>query len=267
MFSASAPSDTPDHAVARDDWDEHWDAYADAAGLNPAQAFRRRLIIEALAISAPAAKVLDIGSGTGDLAVDLLRELPSPEILGVELSAKGVEISRRQAPAATFVECDLLAPDAAPAEHRGWADHAVCSEVLEHVDDPVALLRGARPLLAPGCRLVVTVPGGPMSAFDRHIGHRRHFSPDDLAEVMSQAGLEVEWVRGAGFPFFNLYRFMIIALGDRLIETARVDPAGSPPWHARAAAKVFDVLFRLNARRGRLGFQTIGAARVPTGQG
>ncbi len=30
--------------------------------------------------------------------------------------------------------------------------------------------------LAPGCRLVVTVPGGPRSAFDRHIGHRRHFS-------------------------------------------------------------------------------------------
>ena len=72
---------------------------------------------------------------------------------------------------------DLLRDPAPDAEWAGWATHAVCSEVLEHVDEPVVLLRNARSWLAPGCRLVVTVPGGPMSAFDRHIGHRRHFSP------------------------------------------------------------------------------------------
>jgi 2-polyprenyl-3-methyl-5-hydroxy-6-metoxy-1,4-benzoquinol methylase len=36
----------------------------------------------------------------------------------------------------------------------------VCSEVLEHVDRPRELLANAAAYLAPGCRLVVTVPGG-----------------------------------------------------------------------------------------------------------
>jgi len=251
---------------AADDWDQHWERYADSAAYNPAQAFRRRLIISALGVGAPGARVLDIGSGTGDLAADLVRELPRPDVVGVELSATGVEISSRKVPEARFLACDLLAGAPEEPEYREWADYAVCSEVLEHVDDPVALLRGAHPLLAPGCRIVVTVPGGPQSAYDRHIGHRRHFTPADLDAVLAEAGFEVESVRGAGFPFFNLYRLMIIAVGERLIEAAAGGESQRPGLAMRAAARVYDLLFRLNVNRGRLGFQTIGVARNPSGR-
>ena len=44
--------------------------------------------------------------------------------------------------------------------YAGWATDAVCSEVLEHVDSPVLFLQAARPWLADGSRLIVTVPGG-----------------------------------------------------------------------------------------------------------
>ncbi len=40
---------------------------------------------------------------------------------------------------------------------RGF-DRVICSEVLEHVVDPDTVLRGIRPLLAHGARLVVTFP-------------------------------------------------------------------------------------------------------------
>ena len=171
-----------------DDWDRHWSQYASAAVLNPAQDFRRRLILRALAVDRPGARILDIGSGSGDLAADLVEELPAPEVRGLELSATGVEIARRKVPEAEFRKWNLLVETGVPDEDAGWADFAVCSEVLEHVDDPVALLRNARPFLASGCRLVITVPGGPMSAFDRHIGHRRHFRPADAATTLRAAG-------------------------------------------------------------------------------
>jgi SAM-dependent methyltransferase len=245
-----------------DDWDLHWSRYADAAELNPAQGFRRRLVIDSLGVGAPGARILDIGSGTGDLAAELAEQLPRPQLLGLELSATGVEIARRKVPSAEFLECDLLA-GAPPAEaHRGWADHAVCSEVLEHVDDPVALIGNARAFLAPGCRLVVTVPGGPMSAFDRHIGHRRHFGRDDVGEVLEAAGYEVQSLRAVGFPFFNLYRYAVIAAGDRLIESEGPDAA--PPGRAtRAVASVFRALLAHNRGGRRLGYQTVAVARNP----
>src|SRR5438445_2155740 len=119
---------------------------------------------------------------------------------------------------------------------RGWATHAVCSEVLEHLEQPADLLRNARAYLAPGCRVIVTVPGGPMSAFDRHIGHRKHYHPEDLRQVLECAGFRIERVSGAGYPFFNLYRRVVIARGSRLIG----DVSGRPSWTARAAMVAVD---------------------------
>ncbi len=253
---ASAPSS------GADDWDEHWSRYADAAEFNPAQAFRRRLVLAALGVDRPGARILDIGSGTGDLAADLVEALPEPRVLGLELSATGAEIARAKVPGAEFEQRDLLAGENPAAEHRRWAEYAVCSEVLEHVGDPAALLRGAGPYLAPGCRLVITVPGGPMSAFDRHIGHRQHFGREALAAVVSEAGLEVESVRAAGFPSFNVYRWLMVALGDRLVATATAG-AEEPTLAARVAARGFDAAFRINRGGRRLGFQMIAVARQP----
>src|SRR5437773_1070670 len=82
-------------------------------------------------------------------------------------------------------------------EHPNWATHAVCSEVIEHVDDPRRLLSSARAYMSPGCKLVLTAPGGPMSAFDRHIGHRRHWDPRDIKTLLLDAGFLPEHVTGA----------------------------------------------------------------------
>ena len=189
---------------------------------------------------------------------------PLANLRGLELSEAAVIEARRKIPTAQFRACDLLG-EAGPAEEEaGWATHAVCSEVLEHVDDPLALLRNSRRWLAPGSRVVVTVPGGPMSAFDRYIGHRRHFSPENLGEVMRAAGLQVTLVQGAGFPFFNLYRALVIARGESLIADARSDAEDSPAGLlVRAGMAAFRPLFLLNLPRSPLGWQTVGVAREP----
>jgi trans-aconitate methyltransferase len=243
--------------AAIDAWDDHWNAYAEAAALNPAQAYRRRLILRLLDQAGAPSRLLDLGSGTGDLAFALRNAYPDAEILGIDVSAAGVETARKKVPSAVFLQRDLV--EAEPeARYRGWATHAVCSEVLEHVDDACRLLVSAVPYLAPGCRLVVTVPGGPMSAFDRHIGHRRHYRADELCQVLEEAGFFVERATGAGFPFFNLYRLTIMIRGRRLIVDAEQAGPG-----ARLAMRVFEFLFRPHLTSSRWGWQTIALARIP----
>lgn len=248
----------PDEAAQRDDWDRHWLEYGTASENNPAQSYRRRLVANLLALNGRPARILDIGSGQGDFEVDLLRRHPSLEILGLEVSEAGVEVARRKAPGARFEQRDLLQPGEPAPEQREWASHAICSEVLEHVDQPGLLLANASAYMAPGCRLVVTVPGGPMSAFDRHIGHRRHFTPAALRELLAESGFDVVAAYGAGFPFFNLYRLAVILRGQRLVEQGASESASSPT--ARAAMYVFNGLFRLNLPRGRRGWQTVAVA-------
>ena len=250
-----------------DDWDEHWSSYADSAADNPAQAYRRRLIFKALGQPGAGARIVDVGSGTGDLVADLHARFPGADLLGLELSAKGVELARGKVPSATFVQRDLLQPADVPSEQLGWATHLVCSEVLEHVEDPVLLLRNVAPYLAPGCRIVVTVPGGPMSAFDRYIGHRRHFRTDEIADVVRRAGFTVERSSGAGFPFFNLYRYVVVLRGERLVDDVAASDGAPASGLAQLVMRAFGVLFSGNLDRSRLGYQLVAVGRLDTDTG
>lgn len=243
-----------------DDWDQHWRDYDSANAGNPANVWRRRLIFSILARESGdrPMRFADIGCGQGDLLVAARAALPGAELLGVDASAAGLDISRGKLPGARFVQQDLSGSAAIPAEIAGWATHAVCSEVVEHLDDAVTFLRNAGLLLAAGGKLILTVPGGPRSAFDRHIGHRRHYTTKDLSEVVSAAGLRPVWSRGAGFPFFNLYRLLVVARGRRLVS----DVSGERPLplSARAAMTAFGWLFRYNLPGSMLGWQIVALA-------
>jgi SAM-dependent methyltransferase len=249
--------------ASQDDWDSHWDQYAESAADNPAQRMRHEIIARLLCDDAGkgAMRIFDLGSGQGDLAQMLRPLLPEARLVGAELSESGVAISQRKVPTATFLVADILQTPPALAELCGWATHAVCSEVLEHVENPVTFLKCAGRYLAPDARVIVTVPGGPMSAFDRHIGHRQHFNRARIRSILEEAGYSVERTCHAGFPFFNLYRLLVIARGERLARDVEAKAMGATSSAARFAMKVFRVLFHANLPDSPFGWQIVATAR------
>jgi SAM-dependent methyltransferase len=254
-------------ALNPDDWDHHWNAYGEAAEGNPANVYRRELVLRLLGRPPAGATVVDIGSGQGEFAIHLREIYPDVAVSGVEYSAAGVERSRAAAAArgaaVSFTQLDLMQPVTLGPDYPA-AGYAVCSEVLEHVADPVGLLRNSKSLLAPGCRVVVTVPGGPRSAFDRHIGHHRHFTAADLRGVLTDAGFTVERVLRAGFPFFNVYKLAVIARGRRLIADVEDRAPGAAPSKAElAVTRLFSLGFGHNRDDFPLGWQMAAVARMP----
>jgi len=251
-----------------DDWNRHWGTFGDAVAGNPATAYRTRLILGLLGPVADGAVILEIGCGQGEFALHLAQLYPRADVRGIDVSAEGVRRATQAAAElgvqARFAQRDLTVPARVPDGERGRAMVAVCSEVLEHVDDPGALLRHASEYLSPGCRLVVTVPGGPRSAFDRHIGHRRHFSTKRLRTLLEANGFERVSVRRAGFPFFDLYRLTVIARGRRLIadveETSGTTLEGGA---SGAALRFFHRAFRYNLDSSPFGWQMLAEAFRP----
>jgi SAM-dependent methyltransferase len=264
---APAAPRSNDDGTDPDDWDDHWDTFGEAAKGNPANDYRHRVVTRLLGDLPPDAVLLDVGCGQGQLALDYAAEHPRVRVRGVEYSAEGVRRARESARAreldVVFEERDLLQPVTPPAA-GDLATYAVCSEVLEHVPDPVTLVANARSLLAPGARVVVTVPGGPRSAFDRHIGHYRHFTRGDLRDVLERGGLEVERVYRTGFPFFNVYKLAVVARGERLVRDLQTREATTKPSLVeRAVVAAFRVGFRLNVLDFPLGWQLAAVARNP----
>ena len=163
--------------------------------------------------------VVDVGCGNGDFLQYFSKDSTTSRFIGVEPSLAGSEISARKVGPANIRRIDLIT--ASPNDTKEiHADVVVCTEVLEHLDEPVELLSAIRTkIMKPGSRIVVSVPGGPRSAFDFHIGHRRHFSKARLIEALKSAGYDEIKVMRSGFPVFNLYKSAVIVMGKRLILT------------------------------------------------
>ena len=235
-----------------DNWDDHWSVFRSVSEIGPTPKYRRRLIFRLLRNLPHNARMLEIGSGTGEFAEEFRRRFPVTPFLGVELSAVGVQAAQRRVPSARFIQRDLLHRDAAEAF---GATHALCSEVLEHIDCPEVLLRNAAEYMAPDCRLIVTVPGGPMNAFYRHIGHRRHYSPSELRTFLESAGFTVERAWGAGFPFYDAFRAYMTLRGESFMQAV----SGEASLAIRIGGLILNGLFRCNLPW--FGWQTLALAR------
>lgn len=80
----------PDPSTKADNWNVHWEHFADAASENPAQIYRHRLVLNLLKeTSEGAMRLLDLGSGQGDFLAKAVSELPAAELAGFELSEVG----------------------------------------------------------------------------------------------------------------------------------------------------------------------------------
>src|SRR5581483_6143333 len=73
-------------------------------------------------------------------------------------------------------------------------DSVVFLNVLEHIEDDEAVLRGLYDTIPDDCRVIVLVPFNPKlySDFDRELGHFRRYKKGELEEKMQRAGLTVE---------------------------------------------------------------------------
>ena len=165
---------------------------------------RRRILHDLIAREAklPAeARLLEIGCGTGH-NFEMLRGFGRLDALEVDGEARTLA-SRRLGHAVGDAPLPSLAgvPDG--------AYHLVALlDVLEHVDQDEAALRSIATKLAPGGRILITVPAYPWmwSAHDVAHHHKRRYSKGALRRVIEAAGLKPERI-----GYFNTLLFPLAA--------------------------------------------------------
>ena len=72
--------------------------------------------------------------------------------------------------------------------------HVVLTHMLEYVEDPRPTVESIRECLNPGGTLVVLAPQDPSlyGALDRSMGHKRRFEREQLRDLLTNAGFQVE---------------------------------------------------------------------------
>jgi SAM-dependent methyltransferase len=219
---------------------------------------------------APGYRVLEVGCGTGNVLRMLDRACPRGFVIGMDLFAEGLQYARRRT-ARPLVQGDVhAAPFAIPFDIVGLFD------VLEHLPDDRQVLSDLATLLAPGGRLLLTVPAHAAlwSYFDEAAHHCRRYSPADLERKLVAAGYEVEYLTQ-----YMAILFPLVWLGRRLMALRRQRGASRANHAALLAGQEFRITpvinellmallaleVRLIARRRRLplGTSLLAVARKP----
>jgi 2-polyprenyl-3-methyl-5-hydroxy-6-metoxy-1,4-benzoquinol methylase len=172
-------------------------------------------------LPANAVKVLDVGCGEGTFSVGLL-EKQKLETWGIEIDEESASIAATRLDHVLTGDAVLLAAELPDA----YFDCIFCNDILEHLVDPDKLLNILKTKLAPGGRIVASVPNvrhfwvvwdlffrGRWDYSDEGVldrTHLRFFTRSTICELFADCGYRVESVAGLHpigsikFKLFNL---------------------------------------------------------------
>jgi len=181
-------------------------------------------------------RVLDVGCSTGYLARALAAF--GNTVSGVEYDAAAAK--EAEPDLAELVVGDLEALDLVAAFGEGAFDVVMFGDVLEHLRDPLRVLRGARPLLAPGGSAVISVPN--IAHGDVRLAllkgrfrytklglldetHTRFFTRENLDTFLRDAGFVPVDVRRTYAPLFGTE----VGIGPDEVDPAVVEELRADP--------------------------------------
>lgn len=100
-------------------------------------------------------RILEVGCGNGNVS----RGIASMgyQVLGVDIDKESIELARSNNP---LPNLNFRAEAAEDLKEHGSFDAIVCTEVLEHLDDPTVVLNYVKENLRPGGLFISTVPNG-----------------------------------------------------------------------------------------------------------
>ena len=185
-----------------------------------AEHWREELILSGTEL-APGTRLLEIGCGVGAVLGILGESFPGIELGGVDVEERQIEAARAHL-ASLGLDADLRRADALalPFADRSF-DHVWMMWFLEHVADPVGVLREARRVLAPGGALTaIEVDYNTVWASPSTAGFEALFAA--VAGTMatsgrSDAGSRVaEWLADAGFESIDPGERRLTYSGDAL---------------------------------------------------
>lgn len=144
--------------------------------------------------------VCDVGCGQGLNTVFFVSDFPNAEVLGIDLSSKGIDFAISHY--GDYERINFCCEDIMNYDMDSTSfDIVTAFELLEHLEhwEPVAksMCHAAKKYI------IVSAPIGKMREYEVKHGHYRNFQHGELEQFFNNNGFETVQVYYAGFPFWS----------------------------------------------------------------
>lgn len=151
-------------------------------------------------------RILDAGSGSGVFSFQLARLFPGARVLGVDLLQEPVEACLHMVQKSRTPNVSFRWGSVEDIPEEGLFDLILCVDLLEHIQDDMAALKGLFRSAAPGAVLVLHVPAlyrrypvwKKTLNFDVETHVRTGYEPHEIREKVLRSGF---LIRKMGFTY------------------------------------------------------------------
>lgn len=193
--------------------------------------------------------MIDIGCGRGHATAVAARHART--VYATDLASSAVDETRRQL--SFHRDAHVACADAFRGDWPGCPappakfDAALLSEVLEHIEDDVSMLRNVHTLLAHGGHLVITVPAhmSLWTPWDVVAGHVRRYERSELLAKLEATGFVPVSIRTWGFPITGWLAIRGSRMRGKRVQSHAAEVPGLIARLMPRLAQVFRLLARL----------------------
>lgn len=144
----------------------------------------------AASVLLPGSVVIDVGCGIGYGARILAEAGMNVYAVDVDRETIAYACEHYAHERIQFVACDVAGLD------LGTADAAVCFEMIEHVADPLSMLRQLRATVP---KLLCSVPNEEVFPWKNYAFHHRHYTREQFRSLLVDSGFQAaQWLGQAG---------------------------------------------------------------------
>jgi SAM-dependent methyltransferase len=144
--------------------------------------------------------VLDVACGPGILCRKIRTALPGSRVVGVDFSRTVIERNRERDRALGIDYRHLDIREGMESLGRGFGVVTMC-EILEHLDDPEAVVHSAIGRLVPGGRFILTCPHDDQIPDPEHV---REWGHDEVFHLLAPYSDTVSFVHFPP-PYFHIW--------------------------------------------------------------
>ncbi len=200
--------------------DEWWNPRGRLKGLhlfNPVRAGYFIRVTEGVLGGIQGRRVLDVGCGGGLLSEEFAKR--GAVVTGIDLSAPSIEVAREHAEKnGLSIDYRLSRVEELGEEFKAHFDCVLCSEVIEHVEDPREFLKNCSRVLKDGGLFLFSTINRTPRAFilaivvaEKVLGlipkgahrYRDFIRPSELWQMLRMCSIRVEEIRGISFSILE----------------------------------------------------------------